>query len=76
MNSETQMLRQKIEAAVINEQQVRNECNRLRAKNELLDKACSYIRFQAECWSNTGDTNSLRQAMRDFVHCIDTARKP
>ncbi len=40
-----------------------------------LGRACDFIRFQAESWSNTGDTNSLRQAMRSFVRAIDAARK-
>jgi hypothetical protein len=42
------------------------------ADTKRFGKTLEYIRLQSDCWSNTGDNSSLRQAMRDFVNKINT----
>jgi hypothetical protein len=43
----------------------------LQQATEEKDKVLMFIREQADCWSTTGDNQSLRQAMKQFVNAID-----
>ena len=54
---------------------LRQQLQQAEADVARLDRTCSYIRFQADAWSNTGDTKSLRDSMKSFVEAIDAAMK-